>query len=256
MNPKQRFTSRVEYFVKYRPGYPRQILDCLIKQCRLTAESVVADIGSGTGILAEIFLNHGNRVFGVEPNPEMRAAGESILRKYPNFLSVDGSAEDTALPARSVDFIVSGQAFHWFNPAAARQEFRRILKPGGYVALIWNLRDVTATPFLKAYENLLLRFATDYKAINRNQVNRNSLKTLFGSDDYRSEHFRNEQQFDYEALKGRLLSSSYTPLPGDSSYAPMLQRLREIFDKFAKNGQVQFRYKTRLIYGKLEVRDQ
>ena len=251
LNPKQRFSSRVENYVKYRPGYPPQVLDYLKKQCRLTVESVVADIGSGTGLLAEIFLKHGNRVYGVEPNAEMRAAGESFLREYPSFHSVAGSAENTTLPAGSVDIVVAGQAFHWFRPEAARREFRRILRPGGYVALIWNIRDVAATPFLKEYEKLLHRFAPDYGAINRNQVNRKSLKILFGGRTYRSQSFRNEQQFDYVALKGRLLSSSYTPLPGEPTHEPMLNRLQEIFDKFAENGKVNFLYNTELIFGKL-----
>ena len=149
-DPTQRFTSRVEHYVRYRPSYPRDLLDLLETRCGLSSASVVADVGSGTGILSELFLENGNRVIGIEPNKEMREAAERRLRRHPRFTSVAGTAEATTLDDASADFVAAGQAFHWFDPERARTEFSRILKPGGWVVLAWNLRRKEATPFLPA----------------------------------------------------------------------------------------------------------
>ena len=140
IDPKKRFSSRVENYIKYRPNYPSKIIDFFIDNKLLSKKSVVADIGSGTGILSELFLKNGNKVYGVEPNNEMRKAAEIFLQKYPNFISIDGSAEETRLQEESVDLITAGQAFHWFNTKEAKKEFKRILKSDGSVTLIWNNR--------------------------------------------------------------------------------------------------------------------
>lgn len=140
MDPKQRFSSRVENYEKYRPSYPAAVIDTLRGECGLSSRSTIADIGSGTGLFSRLFLDFGCRVFGVEPNPDMRAAGERVLSAYPRFTSLDGSAEATGLAVGSVDFAAAGQAFHWFDPPRARDEFARILRPGGWVVLAWNER--------------------------------------------------------------------------------------------------------------------
>ena len=150
LRPTERFSDRVADYVRYRPGYPPELLECLQRNCGLRPQWVVADVGSGTGLLAKIFLENGNRVFGIEPNAAMRAAGEEFLRGLDQFTSQEGRAEATGLPARSVDLITAGQAFHWFDRRRARAEFERILKPGGWVALVWNERR-TSTPFLADY---------------------------------------------------------------------------------------------------------
>ena len=150
-DPKQRFSGRVEDYARYRPGYPRGVLDLLTSECGLTRDAVVADVASGTGLLAELFLENGNRVFGVEPNSEMRRAGERYLEGYELFTSVAGAAEATTLETSSVDFVVVGQAFHWFDPGPTRAEFVRVLRPGGWVALLWNDIRGGASPFLADY---------------------------------------------------------------------------------------------------------
>ena len=154
-SPTERFTSRVETYIKYRPTYPAAVIDLLRSECGLTADAIVADVGSGTGILSELVLKNGNEVIGVEPNQAMRLAAEHLLSSYPRFRSVEGSAEASTLPAASVDLITAGQAFHWFDATAARREFARILKPNGSVALIWNDRQLDSTEFLRGYEALL-----------------------------------------------------------------------------------------------------
>jgi len=246
----QRFTTRVESYIKYRPGYPAEVIELLRSECGLINEAVVADIGSGTGILSELILKNGNAVFGVEPNEAMRTAGEQLLRGYPLFTSINGSAEKTTLPEDSVDLITAGQAFHWFDVPVARREFSRILKPGGFVALIWNDRRVDSTPFLRAYEDLLMNFGTDYGQV-RELYGESAVQEFFAQLGFKVKSFDSIQPFDFAGLKGRTLSASYTPEPGQPNFQPMMERLREIFDQYQANGQVAFEYDTKVYYGPL-----
>ncbi|HEX8220837.1 MAG TPA: class I SAM-dependent methyltransferase [Chloroflexia bacterium] len=245
----QRFSTRVENYVKYRPGYPPGVLDTLAAECGLTSASVIADVGSGTGILAEVFLSNGNTVYGIEPNREMREAAERLLLGYPNFHSLDARAEDTTLAGGSVDFVTAGQAFHWFQPSEARSEFQRILKAGGWVALAWNTRQTDTTPFLRAYEQMLNTYGTDYAEVHhRGNATEDVIEQFYGSPPQVAS-FPNSQSFDFQGLRGRLLSSSYTPEPGHPDHEPMLQALRAIFDEHQVGGRVIFEYETQLYYG-------
>ncbi len=247
----QRFSSRVDNYVRYRPGYPAEVLDLLKKECGLTSESVVADIASGTGIWTRWLLSNGNAVFGVEPNAEMRKAGDEFLKSYPRFTSVAGTAEETNLPDHSVDIVTAAQAAHWFDPSRARAEFVRILKPGGWVVLLWNERLTDSTPFLRAYEHLLLEFGTDYKEV-RHERTTAEISDFFAPAAYQERVFKFEQHFDYEGIEGRLLSSSYTPQPGQKNYEPMLGEMRKVFDEHQVNGEIVLEYDTRVFYGILD----
>lgn len=244
----ERFTSRVETYAKYRPSYPTQVIELLRSECGLTPDALVADVGSGTGILSELLLKNGNVVIGVEPNEAMRRAAESILRGYPKFQSVNGSAEATTLPAASVNLITAGQAFHWFDAAAARKEFERILKQDGFTALIWNDRRLDSTEFLRNYEALLRQFGTDYAKVQEFDP-RNQITEFFAPHEFKYREFPNRQEFDFEGFKGRVLSASYTPEPGNPNFEPMLQALQELFDSHHENGMVAFDYDTRVFYG-------
>ena len=211
---------------------------------------MIADIGSGTGILSRLFLEHGNRVLGIEPNREMREAAERALAGYPSFTSVDATAEATTLPDSSVDFVTAGQAFHWFDPDAAKAEFSRILRPPGCVVLVWNERR-TESPFMREYEQLLRELGTDYAEVTHRNVGGARLAGFFAPNAYRLLRFDNRQVFDYESLVGRLLSSSFAPQPGDPRHERMLKRLREIFDRHETGGKVSFDYDTKLYFGRL-----
>jgi SAM-dependent methyltransferase len=178
---KQRFSNRVTDYVRYRPGYPSALIDLLRSECGLRPDHAVADIGSGTGLLSKLFLENGNRVFGIEPNEEMRRAGEECLAAYKNFSSVRGSSEATTLPDSSFDFITAAQAFHWFEPTATRREFLRILKPHGWVVVIWNDRRISETAFGRAYEDLLVRYGTDYARVKEAYPELQDMKKFFGS---------------------------------------------------------------------------
>jgi len=247
----QRFSSRVENYIKYRPGYPNGVIETLRSECGLTSDSIIADIGSGTGILTEMFLRNGNLVYGIEPNREMREAGERLLKGYPRFHSVAAQAEDTRLPDNSVDFIMAGQAFHWFDREKAREEFARTLKPQGWIALIWNERVTTTTPFLITYEQLLKDYSTDYEQVDHRRIDDIVIRDFFGSDDFRLKQFKNVQVFDYEGVKGRLLSSSYAPEEGHPNYEPMLAELERIFQAYQSDDKVVFEYVTQMYYGQL-----
>jgi ubiquinone/menaquinone biosynthesis C-methylase UbiE len=251
-DPKKRFSSRVEKYIKYRPSYPQEIIEFLKKKGILDSNSVIADIGSGTGILSQLFLKEGNIVYGIEPNIDMRKAGEKLLVNYSNFVSIGGSAEDTKLDENSIDIITAGQAFHWFNLEKARLEFIRILKPEGWVILIWNRRKKHTNEFLKEYEKFLLKFGTDYKAIEKRKLD---FDKFFMSNEkditYKKITFDNHQIFDYEGLEGRLLSTSYIPLNDHPIYNNMLLELKKIFEKFQKNGRIRFEYETEVFYGQL-----
>jgi len=246
----RRFSSRVGNYVRYRPGYPSGVIDLLRKECGLTSSSVIADVASGTGIFTRMLLENRNRVFGVEPNSEMRKACEEFLGAYPHFTSVEGTAEDTSLTDHCVDLVTAAQAAHWFDRQKARSEFIRILKPGGWTVLLWNERRIDSTPFLRDFEKLLLRYGTDYQSV-RHERTTQEIETFFAPSPFQIRTFDYEQEFDYPALEGRLLSSSYTPQSDDVAYRPMLQRLREIFDAHQVSGRVAFEYNTLVYYGQL-----
>jgi SAM-dependent methyltransferase len=253
-DPTTRFSSRVENYAKYRPGYPREVIDLFSTECGLTAAATVADIGSGTGIFSELLLQNGNKVYGVEPNQKMREAAERLLKDYPSFKSIDGTAEQTTLANHSVDLITAGQAFHWFDQPKARQEFIRILKSGGWVALIWNERRLDSSDFLRALEDLLLKFGTLYEQVRYENVYE-GIAAFYrpggGAGGFKLATFENLQHIDLDGLKGRIFSASYTPEPGHPNFEPMLETLLAIFRTHEKGGKVTIEYDTRVYYGQL-----
>ena len=244
-DPKKRFSSRVENYIKYRPNYPRKIIAFLTEQKILNKNIVIADIGSGTGILSELFLKNGNKVYGIEPNPDMRKAAEKLLEKYNKFISIGGSAEKTGLKESSIDLITAGQAFHWFDVEKTKREFKKILKPNGYVVLIWNNRKKSGDNLSSDYEKFVLKYGTDYKEVRKNEKNVNEFY------EYNKKVFYNYQELDYDGFKGRLLSTSYIPLEDNPRFNKMLEELKKIFLTYQKNGTVRLEYNTEVYYGKL-----
>ena len=250
-DPTQRFSSRVEDYIRFRPGYPVEVVVALRRECGLTSASRVADIGCGTGNLARLFLENGNPVVGVEPNGPMREAARRLLGHDPNFRIVDGRAEATTLPDESADFVTAGQAFHWFDRERSRREFRRILADRGWVVLIWNERDTTSTPFLRAYEALLRRFGTDYEQVDHRRIDERVLEEFFADGEFAGRTFPNRQVLDLPGLRGRLRSSSYTPEPGHPQFRPMQEAVDALFREHASGGNVCLEYETRTYFGHL-----
>lgn len=250
-DPTQRFSTRVDNYVRYRPTYPPEVIELIRKECGLTSEAVVADVASGTGIFTRLLLENGDRVYGVEPNPDMRRAGEQFLAAYPKFTSIDGTAEATTLPDRSIDFVTAVQAAHWFKLAEARREFIRILKPGGWTFLIWNERDVVSNALLREYEQMLLTYSIDYKEVRHERTSA-VIDTFFAPSPFHSRTFNISQHLDYEGLRGRTFSASYTPPPGHPNHQPMLRELQRLFDAHQAGGKVSLDYATRVYYSRLE----
>jgi SAM-dependent methyltransferase len=250
-NATSRFSDRVENYVRYRPGYPPQALQVVRDECGLAPKHVVADIASGTGIWTRMLLENGSQVFGVEPNAEMRQAGKRLLAEFPQFTSVAGTAEATTLADAGIDFVTAAQAAHWFDRERSRREFVRILKPEGWLVLLWNERLTDSTPFLRDYEQLLLTYGTDYEDV-RHEKTTDSVNDFFDPATFQARVFEMRQEFDYAGIEGRLLSSSYAPGPGHPNYAPMLHELRRIFDAHAVAERATFDYKTRVYFGRLK----
>jgi SAM-dependent methyltransferase len=248
---KERFSARVDAYVAARPKYPAAVLDYLRNTIGLTPDWNVIDVGSGTGISCELFLENGNVVTAVEPNGPMRAAAEKSLARFgERFRSVNGSAESTTLPAACADLALAAQAFHWFDIPAARREFARILKPAGHALLMWNTRKLGGTPFLDAYEKLLITYGTDYLKSRHNNIEDADLRAFVGPGGYRAATFPNHQHLDWDGLRLRLLSSSYIPTESDPRFAPMMDELQTIFARHNAAGRVTIEYETELFVGR------
>ncbi len=251
-DPLCRFSDRAEDYVKYRPHYSHDVIGALRQVCDLKPQHFVADVGCGTGLVAEIFLQNGNRVIGIEPNREMRIAGEQYLSAYQQFTMIDGSAESTPLTQASVDLVVAGQAFHWFQPAETRAEFARILKPGGWAVLLWHHRDTQSTPFLQAYEEFVQRYSVDYEQVAHQYVaSYDALQRFFAPNEMRLIQQHNDQRLDFDGLRGRLLSSSYIAKSGER-FDAMMQALPPLFSEHAVDGHVVLEYDTNIYYGHLD----
>ncbi|MCU0508860.1 MAG: class I SAM-dependent methyltransferase [Anaerolineae bacterium] len=248
--PTERFSTKVENYARYRPHYPPEVLELLRRECGLTPDWTIADIGSGTAISSELFVANGNRVFGVEPNAAMRAAGDAHMTAYPNFVSVAATAEETTLPDASVEMALAGQAFHWFEQERARREFVRILKPGGWLVPMWNSRD-EASAFQQDYERFVLEFGTDYTEIRHQNVTPEALAAFFAPAEMRAAQFKQAQVVDWEGLAGRVLSSSYMPASDHPRYEAMLAELRRLFDAHAVDGKLPLDLVTQVYYGRL-----
>ena len=253
---KERFSSRVDAYRQFRPRYPAQVIDLLQQQCGLTRSSIIADIGAGTGMLSEIFLQHGNSVFAVEPNPAMRAACEELRSKYPSLTCIDGSAEATRLPDHCADFVTVGQALHWFNLERARTGFVRILQPGGWCAVIYNERRTGGDPFHDGYERILREFGSDYEAVRGKYPQQQKLEDFFDAKNgatptMQHASFPNAQEFNLNGLLGRILSSSYIPQPSHPRYPAMFRAIKELFSRCQQDGHVRLEYDCALTYGRL-----
>jgi SAM-dependent methyltransferase len=246
----RRFSDRVENYVRYRPRYPAGVLPFLGQTIRLSRAWTVADVGSGTGISCEPFLENGNVVYGVEPNREMRGAAERLLAGHANFRSIDGVAERTGLAASSIDLVTAMQAFHWFDPEPTAAEFSRILKPEGWVVLVWNDRR-SDSPFLAEYEALLNEYGTDYRKVRHENVSEDRLRGFFGPGGFGRHVLANEQRFDYAGLEGRLMSSSYVPAAGAPGHGPLIAALQRAFERHQREGEVRFEYDTRIYFGRV-----
>jgi len=245
----RRFTGRAFFYSTSRPSYPGRILDILRTEIGFDQTYVVADIGSGTGLLSELFLTNGNRVPGVEPNDDMRNFAENILVKFPRFLSVRGTAEHTSLEGASIDLVSVGQALHWFDCEVSSREFARILKTNGHVCIVYNDRN-NQDPFMREYDQIVSRYARD--RANVPNIDDAYLSGFFRKGKYSKFSLPNEQLLDFEGLLGRMTSASYMPNPSDEEQFALLRKdVARIFKTYEKRGKVRMLYDTAVFLGKI-----
>jgi SAM-dependent methyltransferase len=249
VRPTERFSTRVEAYREHRPRYPREILDVLARDCGLTSQTVIADVAAGTGLLAEIFLENGNRVVAVEPNAPMRAVCEELRERFPLLRCCDGMAEATGLPETSVDMITVGQAMHWFDLDATRKEFARVLRPGGWRVVVYNHRKMRGDAFHEGYERILVEFGKDYRMVQGSHLAEERLAEFFAPAAMRCATLPNVQELTLEGLRGRVLSSSYMPQEGDAKYPAMMDEIDALFARHAMGGVARMEYETALCYG-------
>jgi len=251
-DPTLRFSDRAENYHKYRPDYPAALYIYLNGNAGLNQGDVVCDIGSGTGLLSKLFLDHGHEVYGIEPNAEMRKAADTTLSGLRGFHNHEGRAEAIPLADSIVDFAVVGQAFHWFDPSATKKEIQRVLKPGKQVALVWNNRHIEHNPFHRDYEDLLVRFGTDYAQVSQRwAVTDEGLAAWFSPYPMTQASLPNSKRLDLEGLRGALLSASYAPTEGHPNYQPMMEALGELISRHQTDGFVTFEYQTQVYHGRL-----
>ncbi|AKG53893.1 methyltransferase [Dehalogenimonas sp. WBC-2] len=234
---KQRFSNRVENYVKYRPSYPQQYIGYLVNGIGFKPDSVIADIGAGTGILSKLLAAQVGTVLAVEPNADMRLAAAEYLKDTLNAVIIDACAEDTGLLDASIDFITAGQAFHWFDLEGSQREFRRILRPGGKVALVWNTRDIE-TPFGREYESLVKQTCLEYLGSGGGSSENLAYRMFFKNGGYDYRVFPNNRHVDLETLIGYSLSTSYAPVKGDSNFPGFVEKLVALYDKYAMAGSL------------------
>jgi SAM-dependent methyltransferase len=243
----EKFTGKAEVYAKYRPSYPKEILKILGDQIGFTKDKIVADIGSGTGLLSRIFLENGNVVYSVEPNNEMRSFAERDLSRYPKFVSVNAVAENTGLPDNSVDLVTAGQALHWFGREKARTEFARILKSPGNVLIIYNERK-KEDGMMDDYDRIIDRNASKSETPD---IDADYLSKFFDGKNYKESTVPNEQVLDYAGLVGRATSASYLPSRNQPGFESLEKDLRRLFEAYQENGKIVLRYETILFLGQI-----
>ena len=242
------FSSKAEKFAKYRWCYAAEATETICRIAHISATSVIADVGSGTGILTGEFVDKVQRVYAVEPNPEMRQYAEKALARHPAFCSIDGLSNATTLPDRSVDLITVGQALHWFLPEATKQEFLRILKPGGWLAVLW--KEGTDQAMEEAMRSL---FTEQYgwNTSGTKQKPDKPTEFYYGGQDYLRMSYPQIIQESWEAFFGALCSSAFAPDEDNPLYPNLERAVQEVFNRFSTGGLITVKNATELCLGQI-----
>jgi SAM-dependent methyltransferase len=251
MANSEMFTGKASIYKKYRPDYPGEYIDYLAEYNSLGPQSVIADIGSGTGVLSRQLLDRGFQVFCVEPNDDMRSSAETELESYPGFTSINGTAENTGLAGKSADLITAAQAFHWFDKDMFKAECKRVLKEGANAALVWNSRDASS-PFVKDNAVIMKRFCSLFNGFSGGiDDTPERFKTFFENGSYDHRVFRNDLQYDLDGFIGRTLSASYALNESSPGFKGFIAALTELFERYSKSGKVIMHNITQSYIGKV-----
>jgi SAM-dependent methyltransferase len=251
--PTGRFGALADAYARGRPPYPASLAVALRHHGLLAAGASVVDMGCGTGLSCLPFLQAGHAVIGVEPNAPMRAQAARLAQHWPLLQVRDGRAEDTGLAAESADLYVCGQAFHWFEPGAARAEALRFLRRPARAALLWNDRVAQGSAFAEGYEALLRQHSPDYLEVRHRHDRPDQVGAFFGHARWDSLVLEHDTHLDLATLRDRLVSASYVPPLGDPRHAPMLADLERLFAATAQDGSVVMAYETRVLFGELAL---
>ena len=251
LEPTRHFSKKAENYMKYRWRYPKEVLDYLKSSVGLQKSWNIADIGYGTGILTKILLDNGNNVIGVEPNDDMRNAGEEYLKDYSNFVSMNAKAEESKIKDNSLELITVAQAIHWFNPEKTKIEFNRILKDNGIIFIIFNRRSKERSDFIIDYDNINKKYNKDFKYTNNNPSNGNLIINYLLDDKIHYHSIDNKISEGFESFKGGFLSASFIPDETSENYTEMINELKDIFDKHKNNDKITFEYSTEIYWGHL-----
>lgn len=236
MGTLDRFTGRSEDYDRYRQRYPAgALLPFLRTWCQLSPEMLVADVGAGTGMLAEVFLQNGNSVVAIEPNREMRERCAHLVQRWPRLSVQNATAEATQCSDHSIDIVSAGRAFHWFDTERALTEFQRILKPQGWVVLVAAGRSKNTSEQAQAYEQLLIEYGTDYEYVRHGYRIHEDLDMLFRGGTVHRTELHDVQTLRWEELVGQTMSLSMVPRPGHAKHDGMMQALRQYFDRYSHN---------------------
>ncbi len=248
---KERFSGRAEDYARYRPHYPKETAAAILREFDLRAPALVADVGCGTGISSEPFLEAGCRVIGIEPNSDMRAAAKQWLEGESRFEAMDGSAENTGLESGSIDLYLAGQAFHWFNITQARAEAIRILKPPRRAVLMWNDRLASASPFMRDFSAFLDECHKSAGTARRSDPDGGDYDEFFGAGRWKTLKIAHEREMTEEVLVGGVFSASYSPNRGGDGADAVAEEAKMIFVRHASGGKVRMEYETSLYFGEI-----
>jgi len=232
-----KFTGMADLYAKARPDYAPAFIDWLFSDAGMKAGTVVADIGSGTGIFAKALLSRGSTVYCVEPNADMRHVAEQTLSGFPNFYSVNGTAENTTLAAHCAGFITVAQAFHWFDAVRFKAECARIIKPGGKTVLVWNSR-VGTSELVKENAAICEKYCASFKGFSGGLEHMEAVIGRFFDNRFETKRFANDLLFDKTKFVERSLSASYAPKKTDSGYTGYISELEELFERYAVEGML------------------
>ena len=246
----QRFSGKAGVYAKARPNYAQDFFDWLYSNYVLTSDTVIADIGSGTGLLTKALVEKDIHVYAVEPNEDMRNVAESSLKDNKYFHSINGTAESTGLPEGSIDIITVAQAFHWFDVEAFKKECKRILRPQGKVVLVWNQRD-SASYFVKVNSEIFKKYCPNFTGFSGGiEENDNNIE-LFFDKKYSRFHFTNNLTFDKDGFINRCLSASYALKKSDEKFDIFVQELEVLFNSYSEAGLLTMPNETVAYVGEL-----
>jgi SAM-dependent methyltransferase len=246
-----KFTDKAEVYAKYRPSYPHEYIEYLISETGLHEDCIIADIGSGTGILSRQLLERGFTVIGVEPNDDMRTIAEQTLNLDSRFISVKATAENTTIKDNCIDLVTVAQAFHWFDIEQFRMECQRILKQDAKVALVWNSRD-GSSDLNKESADVCQKYCPNFKGFSGGMEETPiTFQQFFKDGKYDFKYFRNDLPYNLIGFLGRYLSASYSPKKTDKEYNPFITALSNLFDKYSNDGIIVIPNITRSYLGKV-----